>query len=97
MVYFNSTIMHGLCVFFSYSYTSRSSTETPLGIHPPSPKKKATMKKNRKHTVDDGKREKAGKCSVGATRKVSPNWSQETMTCHSSHCFSIVGVREMHQ
>ena len=21
---------------------------------------------------------------------VSPNWSQETMTCHSSNCFSIV-------
>ena len=28
--------------------------------------------------------------SVGAARKVSPNWSQETMTCHSSSCFSIV-------
>ena len=28
--------------------------------------------------------------SVGAVRKVSPNWSQETMTCHSSNCFSIV-------
>ena len=27
---------------------------------------------------------------VGAARKVSPNWSLETMTCHSSHCFSIV-------
>ena len=27
---------------------------------------------------------------VAATRKVSPNWSQELMTCHSSHCFSIV-------
>ena len=26
---------------------------------------------------------------VGA-RKVSPNWSLETMTCHSSHCFSII-------
>ena len=25
-----------------------------------------------------------------AARKVSPNWLQETMTCHSSHCFSIV-------
>ena len=23
-------------------------------------------------------------------RKVSPNWSQETMTCHSFNCFSIV-------
>ena len=23
------------------------------------------------------------------TRKVSPNWSQETMTCHSSNCFSV--------
>ena len=30
-----------------------------------------------------------GSC-VGAARKVSPNWSLETMTCHSSHCFSIV-------
>ena len=27
---------------------------------------------------------------VAAARKVSPNWSLETMTCHSSHCFSIV-------
>ena len=27
---------------------------------------------------------------VGAAHKVSPNWSLETMTCHSSHCFSIV-------
>ena len=27
---------------------------------------------------------------VGAACKVSPNWSQETMTCHSSICFSIV-------
>ena len=27
---------------------------------------------------------------VGAARKVSPNWSLETMICHSSHCFSIV-------
>ena len=29
------------------------------------------------------------KGSVGAAGKVSPNWSQETMTCHSSNCFSI--------
>ena len=28
--------------------------------------------------------------SVGAARKVSANWSQETMTCHSPNCFSIV-------
>ena len=28
--------------------------------------------------------------SVGAACKVSPNWLQETVTCHSSHCFSIV-------
>ena len=28
--------------------------------------------------------------SVAASRKVSPNWSLQTMTCHSSHCFSIV-------
>ena len=27
--------------------------------------------------------------SVGAARKVSPNWSEETMKCHSSYCFSI--------
>ena len=24
--------------------------------------------------------------SVGAARKVSPNWSHETMTCHLSNC-----------
>ena len=28
--------------------------------------------------------------SVGAARNVSRNWSQETMTCHSFNCFSIV-------
>ena len=28
--------------------------------------------------------------SVAADPKVSPNWSLKTMTCHSSHCFSIV-------
>ena len=28
--------------------------------------------------------------SVGAARKVSANWSQETMTCHSVCHFSIV-------
>ena len=27
---------------------------------------------------------------VGATRKVSPDWSQKTMICHSFNCFSIV-------
>ena len=32
--------------------------------------------------------------SVGAARKVSPNWSQELMTCHSSHCFSNVWGQE---
>ena len=31
------------------------------------------------------------KSSVGAARKVYSNWSQETMTCHFSNCFSIVG------
>ena len=36
------------------------------------------------------------KRSVGAARKVSSNWSQETMPCQSSHCFSIVWVRETH-
>ena len=45
---------------------------------------------NSKRAVDDGKREKVGKRSVGAACKVSPNWSQETMTCRSSNCFSIV-------
>ena len=29
-------------------------------------------------------------CFVGAARKVSPNWSQEIMTCNSFNCFSIV-------
>ena len=30
-------------------------------------------------------------CScVGDARKVSPDWSQKTMTCHSFNCFSIV-------
>ena len=89
------------CMVYVFFLVIRIHLALPQRLHwvstPPPPKKKATMKKNRKHTVDDGKREKAGKCSVGATRKVSPNWSQETMTCHSSHCFSIVGVREMHQ
>ena len=28
--------------------------------------------------------------SVGAAHKVYPNWSQETITCHSSNCFSFV-------
>ena len=28
--------------------------------------------------------------SIGAAHKVSPYWSQETMTCHSSNCFSTV-------
>ena len=27
---------------------------------------------------------------MGAARKVSHNWSQETMKCHSFNCFSIV-------
>ena len=31
---------------------------------------------------------------VGNARKVSSNWLLETMTCHSSHCFSIVWVRK---
>ena len=36
------------------------------------------------------KRQMACQSSVGAARKVSSHWSQETMTCHSSNCFSIV-------
>ena len=31
---------------------------------------------------------------VGTARKVSPNWSQETMTCHSSNCCSVVWGQE---
>ena len=31
---------------------------------------------------------------VGAARKVSPDWSQKTMTCHSFNCFSTVWGRE---
>ena len=31
-----------------------------------------------------------GGVSLGAAREMSPHWSQETMTCHSSNCFSIV-------
>ena len=27
---------------------------------------------------------------IGAARKVSPDWSQNTMTCHSFNCSSIV-------
>ena len=33
--------------------------------------------------------EEAAVGSVGAACKISPDWSQETMTCHSSNCFSI--------
>ena len=83
-------------IFFFYQLfvqASLSSTEAPIGYPPPPPpKKKATIKNeiNSKHAVDDGKREKLGKRSVGAARKVSCNWLQEAMTCHSSNCFSIV-------
>ena len=74
-------------------------------VSPTPPKKIATIKNdiNSKRAVDDGKREKVGKRSVGAARKgrtirkvmgregkVSCNWLQEAMTCHSSNCFSIV-------
>ena len=31
-----------------------------------------------------------GNSSVAAAHKVSRKWSQETMTCHSFNCFSIV-------
>ena len=36
------------------------------------------------------RKKRKGRGSVGAARKVSPNWLQETMTCHSFNCFSIV-------
>ena len=39
-------------------------------------------------TMDDQRNQPT--ISVGAARKVSPDWSQETMTCHSFNCFSIV-------
>ena len=32
----------------------------------------------------------AGSLGCGAARKVSPDWSQKTMTCRSFNCFSIV-------
>ena len=28
--------------------------------------------------------------SIQSNPSLSPNWSLKTMTCHSSHCFSIV-------
>ena len=31
---------------------------------------------------------------VGAARKVSPDWSQKTITCHSFNCFNTVWGRE---
>ena len=35
--------------------------------------------------------------SVAAARKkIASDWSQETMTCNSFNCFSILGVREMY-
>ena len=41
------------------------------------------------HAIRFGKLQKI--CSyVGATRKVSPDWSQKTMTCHSFNCFRNV-------
>ena len=43
------------------------------------------MSRSLPEPIDDGDDES----SVGAALKVSPNWSQETMTCHSSNCFSI--------
>ena len=66
-----------------------------MGIPHPPPKI-ATIKNeiNSKRAVDDGKREKVGKRSVGAARKVSCNWLLEAMTCHSSNCFSIVYGQE---
>ena len=45
----------------------------------------ARAARNRRHEL---KNQKCG--CVRAARTVSPNWSPETMTCHSSHCFSIV-------
>ena len=37
------------------------------------------------HLVKNKKAENTS--CVGAAHKVSPNWSLETVTCHSSHCF----------
>ena len=83
-----------LIFFFSYSYRHHSPPQRlPLGTPTPPPQQKNSNKKNQinsKRAVDDGKREKVGKKSVGAARKVSCDWLQEAMTCHSSNCFSIV-------
>ena len=32
----------------------------------------------------------AGSLGCGAARKVSPDWSKKTMTCHSFNCFSCL-------
>ena len=48
--------------------------------------------KNERVTRKEGK----GGGSVGAAHKVSLNWLQETMTCHSFNCVIIVWVRETH-
>ena len=42
------------------------------------------------------RKERKGGGSVGAARKVSLNWLQETMTCHSFNYVIIVWVRETH-
>ena len=39
------------------------------------------------------RRLKSQSTCVGAARKVSPDWLQKTMTCHSFNCFSIVWGR----
>ena len=46
------------------------------------------MSRSLPEPIDDGD-DADDESSVGAARNVSPNWSQETMTCHSSNCFSI--------
>ena len=42
------------------------------------------------------RKKRKGGGSVGAARKVSLNWLQETMTCHSFNYVIIVWVRETH-
>ena len=34
---------------------------------------------------------------VGAALEVSPNWTQETMTCHSSIVLVLFGVKVRHR
>ena len=49
-------------------------------------RQRASQKRKNAHLP--GPSSTRGSC-VEAARKVSPDWSQKTMTCHSFNCFSI--------